>query len=199
MIVQTVAQVPHIPIHVHKLLITVPAVLPVIISEFILHIEGLGHIQAIQPDLVGIDLFMPEITFRSPGLAFQLTVYGIDGFAVLFLAGEFVQIEKSLSGIDVVQIILQRVIGLDRAVFTDKIVDEFVGEFQVFRILLDVIQLQYSLDHTAVNIVPGRLPSLFDFLDIPYRSLGTAFLQQLVDVTVQNFHNTYLVLSIWLV
>ena len=197
MVVEAVAQITHEPVYIQELAVTVVAVFSVIVCEFILHIERLGHVQTVKPHLIGVDLFVPEIAGGSPGLAFQLAVYGIDGFAVLFFPGKLIEVEKSLSGIDIVQIVLQRVIGGDGTIFLHEIVDKTVCEFQISGILSDVVQLQNCLDHTSVNVIPRGLFSLLDLLDIPHRSLWAAFLQQLINITIQNFHNTYLILSIW--
>ena len=167
-----------------KLLKGVLAVSAVIIGYFILHIEGLGHIQAIQPDLVWIDHLVPEVACCGSWLPFQLAVYRVDGFAVLLPSGKLIEIEKGFSGIYIVQVILVWIIGSDGAVLLHKVVDKGVGKFQVFFIFGNMVQFKNGLDHTAIDIVPGRRRSVFDLFNIPDRSLGGAFFQQLVNVIV---------------
>ena len=68
MVVKTIAQIPHEAVDIQKLLEAVQTVFSLIISKLILHIEGLGHVKAVQPDLIGINRLMPEIAGRSTGL-----------------------------------------------------------------------------------------------------------------------------------
>ena len=48
---------------------------------FIQGIEGLGHIQAVQPDLIGIDGLVPEVPLERAGLALQLPMHKRGGWA----------------------------------------------------------------------------------------------------------------------
>ena len=139
-----------------ELLKGVPAVGTIIIGYFILHIEGLGHIQAIQPDLVWIDHLVPEVACCGSWLPFQLAVYRVDGFAVLLPSGKLIEIEKGFAGIYIVQIIFLWIIGSDGAVLLHKVVDKGIGKLQVFFISGNMVQFKNGLDHTAVNVVPGK-------------------------------------------
>ena len=154
-----------------ELLKGVPAVGTIIIGYFVLHIEGLGHIQAIQPDLVWIDHLVPEVACCGSWLPFQLAVYRVDGFAVLLPSGKLIEIEKGFAGIYIVQIIFLWIIGSDGAVLLYKVVDKGIGKLQVFFIFGNMVQFKNGLDHTAVNVVPGRSSAVFDLFDVPDRSL----------------------------
>lgn len=154
------------------------------VGSFVLHIEGLCHIKPIQPDLMGIDLFVPEIPSRGAGLYVQLAVYRIDGTAVFFLPSESVELKQGFSCIYIVQIAFLGVVGLNGAVLPDKMVDEGIGKVQVFLFFCNEIQLQDGLDHTTINIIPGRTSAAADFFNVPYRSFRGALIDELVDVTV---------------
>ena len=154
MIVQAIAQVPHELVDIQELLIAVKAVFPLVVGKLILHIERLGHVQSIQPDLVGIDLFVPEIAGGGSGLFPELAVHGFNGLAVLFPASEFVEVKKSFSRVYIVKIVFFRVIGGDSAILPHKVVNKPVSKFQIFGIFFDMVQFQDSLDHAAVYVVP---------------------------------------------
>ena len=62
MVIQAVSQITHQIVHIDELLIAVFAISTVVVSNFILHIKWLCHIESIQPDLVWINFFVPEIT-----------------------------------------------------------------------------------------------------------------------------------------
>ena len=69
MIVKAIPLIPHELINIEKLLVAVLTVLSPVIGKFILHIERLRHVEAIQPYLVRIDLFVPEVTCGGAGLS----------------------------------------------------------------------------------------------------------------------------------
>ena len=127
---------------------------------------------------------MPEVACCGSWLPFQLAVYRVDGFAVLLPSGKLIEIEKGFAGIYIVQIIFLWIIGSDGAVLLYKVVDKGIGKLQVFFIFGNMVQFKNGLDHTAIDIVPGRRRSVFDLFNIPDRSLGGAFFQQLVNVIV---------------
>ena len=68
MVVQPVQRVPHPFIYLQELLVGIIAVFTVIILHLILHIEGLGHVEPVQPYLVGIDFLVPEVSGGGAGL-----------------------------------------------------------------------------------------------------------------------------------
>ena len=61
------------------------AVIPFSEMLFVQGGEGLRHVDAVQPDLVGIDVLMPPGAFRRPGLILQRPVERFRRPAVFFL------------------------------------------------------------------------------------------------------------------
>ena len=88
----------------------------VLIFTGVLSVEHLGHIQTIQPHLVGVNGLVPEIALMGTGLTEQLAIEGINGLAVLFLAALGVDIKKNTALADVVQIIVLFLEAADAAV-----------------------------------------------------------------------------------
>ena len=68
-VVQAGLFVPHVLFDVHKLLVAVNAALHLVIAGLILHVEGLGHVGAVQPDLPRVDILVPEVALLGAGLA----------------------------------------------------------------------------------------------------------------------------------
>ena len=68
-IIKSISQIPHLIVNGKKLLVAVLTVFSIVESQFILHIERLRHIKSVQPDLVRIDQFVPEIAGGGTGLA----------------------------------------------------------------------------------------------------------------------------------
>lgn len=73
-----------------KLLVAVPAIFSFVIGKLILHVERLGHVEAIQPDLLGIDLLMPEVAGGGAGLFLELAVHSMDGLLVFVFTCQLV-------------------------------------------------------------------------------------------------------------
>ena len=124
MVVQAGGFVPHVLLDVHELLVAVDAALHLVVAGLILHVEGLGHVGAVQPHLPRIDVLVPEVALLGAGLGEQLAADGVDGLAVLLVPEDVVQDEQVLALIHVVQVVLLGVVGLDGAVLLHKVVDE---------------------------------------------------------------------------
>ena len=189
MVVESISQISHQIVHIEELLVAVLAICTVIVNDLILHVERLCHVESIEPDLVRVNLLVPEIAGGSAGLSFELAVHGVNRATILLLASQIIEIKERLSSIYVVEIVLLRMVGVDRTVLLDEIVNEVICKVKVFLLLLDVLGLENGLYHTAVHVVPGRLCTLTDLFNVPDRTGRTAFFQKLIDVAVKNFHN----------
>ena len=73
------------------------------IAHGVLCVEGLGHVEAVEPHLAGIDFLVPESTLGRARLLFQLLVQAVHGAAVFRFAGDVVEREQGVSGADVVK------------------------------------------------------------------------------------------------
>ena len=87
---------------------------------FIQRLEYLGHIDAVQPHLVRIDILVPVVAGRGPRLFPQRFPQDIRSLPVLFLSGLLIQFKQHPAFVDVVQSVLLRVICLDGAVLQDE-------------------------------------------------------------------------------
>src|SRR5688500_3676968 len=84
MVQETCFGITRVLFHPYKLVANVTEVAFFMKYPGILSIERLTHIQAVKPHLVRIDLLVPEPTFISPGMAFQLASQQVYRFLVFF-------------------------------------------------------------------------------------------------------------------
>ena len=190
-IVQTVERVAHKVVHDLEHMEAVRAGATVVEAQFVLHVERLRHVHAIEPNLVGVDGLVPEDALFGTRLGLELTVNGVHGGTVLGLAHQVVELIEGLAGVDVVEVVLLGVVVLDGAVVLDKEVDIVVGEGQVALLTRDLVQFNERLDHAAIDVVPGVLLTGTELFDVPGRRLRRGSLDQLLDVTVQNLIATH--------
>ena len=147
-------------------------------------VEGLGHIQAVQPDLVGVNLLVPEVALHGAGLAEKLAPQHVGGLAVLLLVGLIIEGEEHAALVDVVQIILALVVGEDGAILGHEMVDEMLGEVEIAALAGDLRHGEQGGDHAAVDVVPVRALALADFLYVPDGALRGGFLDEPQDIIV---------------
>ena len=86
-------------------------------------IEWLSHIQTIQPHLVRVDPLVPESAFARPWLLSQLAAKRIGSSTIFLFARQRINPEQSFARCDVIQLIFIESIGVDRAVFTDVVIE----------------------------------------------------------------------------
>ena len=177
---------------VHELLIAVDAALHLVVTGLVLHIEGLGHVGAVQPDLPRINVLVPEVALLGAGLGEQLAADGVDGLAVLLVAEDVVEDEQVFALIHVVEVILLRVVGLDGAVFLHEPVDEILRKFQVLLVAGSLIQAQAGGDHAAVDVVPLVGLAAADLLDVPHGGLGAGIGDEVVHIIAQHGQNLFM-------
>ena len=71
---------------------------------------------------------MPEVALLRAGLGLQLAADRLNGVAVALVAGQVVQRKQVFALVDVVQVVLGGVVGLNDAVVLDKVVQKLLGE-----------------------------------------------------------------------
>ena len=71
--------------------------------------EGLGHVGAVEPHLVGVDLLVPVAAAGGAGLQGELVVEELGGLGVLFLLGDAVDEQDGAAHLDVVEGVARRV------------------------------------------------------------------------------------------
>ena len=160
-------------------------------AGFVLHIEGLRHIGAVQPDLPRVDFLVPEVAFLGAGLGFQLAAHRFNGIAVALLARQIVQGKQVFALIDVVKVVLLHVVGVDHAAVLDEIIQKILAEGQKFLVPGGFVQAQAGGDHTAVNVVPLVGLAAAHLFNVPKRGFGGAAGNQIVHILSQRGQNFF--------
>ena len=177
MVVKTCLRVSHNFINIHKLVETIHDVFTVIKFSFVLNIEWLTHVKTVKPNLIWVDKFMPEVTFLSSRLEFNLRINSFDSLTILFFTCELVKFEKCLTSIYIINIVFKRVIWMNWTIFLNEVINKTICEFKEFLVALNSIKVKNCLNHTAVNIVPSRWLTALYFFNIPNRCLWCTFFQ----------------------
>ena len=145
---------------------------------FVQRVEGLRHIQTVQPDLVGVDLLVPEVPLIGPGLIPEHLPQPVRRQAELLLPGALVEPEEDAALVDVVQVALLRPEGADAAVGLHEMLAHGPDEVGIARVPGDAGQLQQAGQHTAVDVVPGDGLALPELLQVPGGALRGGLLHQ---------------------
>ena len=153
-------------------------------------VEGLGHIQAVQPDLIGIDGFVPEVSLKGARLLPDLPIEILRGLFILFLPRLCVQGEEHTPLVDIVKIVFFAVVGADRAVVQHEPVDKALRKVEVTRVPGDIAHGKQGGNHAAVDVVPACWFPFPDSLDVPGRVRRRGFFDQAPDVGVNFFVHT---------
>ena len=85
--------------------------------------EGLGHVGAVEPHLVGVDLLVPVAARGGARLDGELVFEEPGGLGVLFLLGNAVDEQRGAAHLDVVEGVAGGFVGGDGAVGGDVLVD----------------------------------------------------------------------------
>ena len=101
-IVQTVERVAHKIVHDLEHMEAVRAGATVVEAQLVLHVERLGHVHAVEPNLVGVDGLMPKHALFGARLGLELAIDRVHGGAVLGLAHQVIELVEGLARIDVV-------------------------------------------------------------------------------------------------
>ena len=129
-------------------------------AGLVFHIEGLGHVQAVQPDLVGIVFLVPEVAALAAGMGAQPSHVELDGLAVALVAGFVQPKEQRLAAVDAVDIVLVALIIGDGAVGHDVGLQIAQDEVPVVPIPRGPVSVDAALEDAAVLIVPVGLVGL---------------------------------------
>ena len=190
-IVQTVERVAHQVVHDLEHMEAVRTGATVVEAQLVLHVERLGHVHAVEPNLVGVDGLVPKHALFGARLGLELTVNGVHGGTVFGLAHQAIQLIEGLARVYVVEVVLLGLVMLDGAVFLDKEVDVVVGKRQIALLTRNLVQLDERLDHAAIDVVPGVLLAGTELFDVPSGCLRRRCLDQLLDVAIQNLIATH--------
>ncbi len=94
-----------------------------LVIEAVLGKQRRPHVEAVQPDLPGISLLVPEIAVAGPRMGIELAAQRPQGFGVTRVPGLAVEQEQDLAGVDVVEAVFVALVTLDRPVRSDPEVD----------------------------------------------------------------------------
>ena len=155
-------------------------------------VEHLRHVEAVQPDLVGVDLLVPEVALVGAGLTLQLTAQGIDGAAVLLLAGEAVHIKENSAFADVVQVVVGLLVTAKAAILEHVVIQEVLREGIIALLAGDAVQGQKGDHHAAVDVIPAVDLAFLDFLDVPQGLVRRGFSHHALHIALDHVHLMYL-------
>jgi hypothetical protein len=126
----------------------------VVEAEGVFRIEGLGHVEAIEPHLPGITFFVPEAAVLGAGVRGQLGAEEFCGFAVPFLAGHAVEAEDGFAGSDMVDVVIIELIAVDGTIGLDKGADQFFHIGLVTFFAQAGVQLEECVAEEPAGIIP---------------------------------------------
>ena len=156
----------------------------------VLGIEDLGHVEPVQPDLVGVDGLVPEVPLGGAGLALDLAVEQFDGLAVLLLPRGGVDVEQGAALAQVVQVVVLLVKAPHGAIVQDVVIQILFGEIEVDIAPGYLVEVQQGDHHAPVDVVPAVDLPLVDLLDVPQGLVGGGALQDLLDIAFDHIHSS---------
>ncbi len=181
-IVEAGDRVLHVGFYIFKLVNDVLALLHLREAGLVAHVERLRHVEAVQPDLVRVDVLVPEAAFLRARHRVELGADKVERLPVLFIAGLVVEKEQVRRGVDVVEVVLLDVVGPDRPVLPDKEIDELLRKIKILLLARDLVEGEDGGDHAAVDVVPLVLLALADHLLVPHGLLSAGICQQIRDI-----------------
>ena len=142
-------------LHEDELMGDVAEVLRVMGDGGILGAKGLGHVEAIEPHLVGIALLVPEAAGGISRLLRELIVEKGGGGQIALVARDAVEEEKLAAEKDVVELMFLRLERGDGSVRGEKGIDRVLDVVEVARIGGVQPNRIHSFKEGAKLVVPG--------------------------------------------
>ncbi len=163
MIVQVFFLVIEILLDIFKLIQGVLVIGFMIKPFLMLHVEGLNHVESVQPHLARIDLLVPEIAETGSRLGLQRFHYVVNPFQIaLFLCIVVQKIQNPAAGHQI-HIVLLSPEALDHSVLVHIVLSEVENGVQISLLSRGLIQIFRSHEHAAQVIVP---PLWFHFIKL---------------------------------
>ena len=160
MVIQPGLFIPQEAAHIAELLQNIGIVLHAPVTGLILHVQRLRHIKTVQPDLVRINILVPEITAFAPRMAVQALHMILQRLAVSPVPC-LVDCEKQkLAAVQVIQIIMVRFIGRNASVLQYPFLQVTENVFLIRRIAGGFVHALHAHQKAAVLIIPVFLVSL---------------------------------------
>ena len=140
--------------------------------------KGLRHVKTVQPDLIGIDGFVPEVSLVCAGLSAQLVHLGFCSLAVFLFPGLLIELKEDPSLVDVIQGKFFRFVGADGSVFDNEITDKTIDKVKIGFITGYLSHCEQGSHHAAVDIIPAAGFAFPDFFDVPNRMVRRGLADQ---------------------
>jgi hypothetical protein len=96
-------------------------------------VERRGHINAVKPHLVRIDLFVPKAPLTRPGLRLELSHQQAHGLPISLVARLLIQSEKEFASVDLIKVEVLEFVRANAAVWFYKLLNI---AFDILKILI---------------------------------------------------------------
>jgi hypothetical protein len=122
-------------LHQDELLSNIAEGCVVVKRRGIFGIEGLTHVEPVEPHLRGIDLLVPEASVRRPWLLFQLLTQQSGRLLVLFLFGVLVKSKESSAGENIIEVVILQLVGANSTVGIYKVVHALLHKLEILLLI----------------------------------------------------------------
>ena len=146
--------------HVAELGHDVVVVFHLMESCFIFHVEGLCHVKAVEPDLIGVDVFVPEAAAFASRMCVKPLHMVLDCCFISFIACLVKSEEKELAACQIIECVLIFVVGRNASV-------RLHSAFEVVNDVVCVLSVAGGFEHplashqqAAVFVIPVSLIGL---------------------------------------
>ena len=104
--------------------------------------KHLRHVQAVQPNLIGVNQFVPKVAGVGARLLVQLAFEQINCLLVLGFAGFLVQLEKHTAFVDIIQVEFVLTVTAECAILEDVIVHKTFYKVEITLFACDFVEFQ---------------------------------------------------------
>ena len=152
---QAGVRIAHVLVHEEELAGDVVEVGGLLEGGGVLGPKGLGHVGAVEPHLVGVDLLVPVAAAGGAGLKGELVVEELGGAGVLGVLGDAVEEEDGAAHLDVVQRVRVGFVAGDCAVGGDAGTDRGLDEAEDRGVVGGVPHGGHAVQTDSVFVSPG--------------------------------------------
>src|SRR5437773_4730119 len=143
-------------VHQRKLLRDVVEICILMQSLRILRVERLGHVQAVKPHLIGIDLLVPEPAVGSTWLGLQLSAQKRGRLEVLFFFRDLIEQQQNSAVEYVVEVVVVKPVRLNRAIIAYKLIDAALDVLEVIPVTRVTPNALHAFQHDGLFVTPSR-------------------------------------------
>ena len=124
-------------------------------------VERGAHVKAIQPHLVGVNLFVPKPARFGSGVCLQLLAQRMNGSEITRIGSLLVQVKKKFTGIDQINIVFFQLIIQNLALLIHNGIGVLHHIIQVFFLPCALVQVLEGCHQEADFIIPFRCGVIF--------------------------------------